>query len=246
MNYRELLEQGRRPERPTHYSALLFQPIADNPTAPGAACYSNWEFDHGHKQRFYVAGFRWFMAATGIENMQTLTSQYGAKAVEAAARTDWTKMPNSAKRWNELSPNQLRAAKNIDPMFFQKAALVMLACEAAIEDRQSSTTEPLKVPVTPGDVYAKMAIIPAVWTIEDYNKKVADEVAKVPGLATTIREVLDQPAQTLEGMANGHSVTNSTAFLLKEELKKAKIVCGPVRAKPTSDKGPIKENLDAG
>lgn len=246
MKYQELLAQKRPGVRPEGYEALLFQVVADNPTAPNAVCYSNWEFDHGHKQRFYVAGFRWFMKVTGIENMQVLTANYAKLALDEVKTTTWPEMPNSANRWSELSPNQLRAAKNIENMFFQKAALVMLVCEKAIEARLDSRTEPLKTPVKPGDVYTNMAVVPAVWTIEDFNKKVLDEVAKAPGLLSTIREVMDQPAQTIDGMASGHTVTNQTAFLLKQELTKAKINCGPVRARASLDKGPIKENLDAG
>lgn len=230
----------------------MLHPLADDPTKSGSVSYDGWEFDHGGVQRFYVGGMRWFMRQSGIEKIPTLAG-YAEEAVATIAnQTNWTTMPNSETRWDQMSPNQLRSARKMDHVFFQKAALVIVTCERALADKLAkggSTPFPIK----PEDIYSVMSIIPAVWNIDDFDKKTLQQLQeKYPEAMAYLREKSGQSASTIEHLATGHSVQHATAMAVKAAIDKnfTKVGCGRLRASPGASLGTKAaspaESIDAG
>lgn len=227
--------QDRRSERPKNAEALLLHPIADDPTPPDTESYSHWEFDHASQRRFYVGGFLWFLSRTGM-NANSLAA-FKDKAVEAVAdRTTWEEMPNSGSRWNEkIARQQFNLARNHRALFFQKAAIIIMACELAVEELLKSGRE-IKDISGPEDVYKYMSIIPACWNVDEFNEGYLNKLENV-GALDRLREVTGQRSKAVyHDLANGHTSTFETAKRLREaletELDPSSSSVGRVRARP--------------
>jgi hypothetical protein len=219
LNYAESLRQKGRPhKRPTAYEALLFEPIADAPSNAGPS-YTNWEFDHGRTPRFYVGGLLWFMRVSGIPDIQSL-AEYGSRAVEEVEKnTIWAAMPNSGENWKDCSLNQFRYARLGRAVYFQKAALVIVACEIALTE----TTNDGRIvdkSVSPDDVHHHMSIVPAVWNIDSFNPEyLTDLNHRHPNAKGALRDAAGQRStDVIDRMAEGYTVTSSTALDVKKYI----------------------------
>ena len=168
-------------------------------------------------------------------------------------KTNWRDMPASGDRWQNCSLNQFRSAKNRKPIYFQKAALVIAACEIVLAERLASSKS-LRRPTTIGDLYTNMSIIPAVWNINDFDKPFVKSLLEADaGAHDKIRDAAGQSSRTfLDHMASGSTVTAPTAHAVKSyiDLNCPTVTCGNVRAKPGVKGGTLNatdfEDLDVG
>ncbi|MFL9841726.1 hypothetical protein ABS767_12190 [Sphingomonas sp. ST-64] len=209
-------EESPERKRPEHYSVLLREPIS---LEKGQDSFDGWEFAHGARQRFYVDGMQWFARTSGIQRAQDL-DRYGPLAAETIEHgMTWHQMPMSGNNWNDCSDIQFRRARNRHPMFFQKAALVILACELALADRIRVGRVNDKT-VTALDVYSKMSIIPACWHIDDFDRAALKTLIESDEEALTkLRDAAAQTKKTfVEHMVVGHTVTLKTAKAVKKYL----------------------------
>lgn len=237
MNYlADIAEQNRTAARPENYEALLFHPIADDPTATDATCYPNWEFDHGLQRRFYVGGILWFLRSARI-NANSLAGFKDDAIVAVRERTDWSNMPNSNNNWTgQIARQQYNAARNHTPLFFQKAAIVIMSCELAAE-AMLANGRVLQDIDTPQDIYRFMSVIPACWNVNDFNKDFYNQyVAKDKAAQEKLKvaATLSQKA-VLWDLADGHTVTYETAKAVKEAIDQdfpEDVNVGEVRSKP--------------
>lgn len=215
MNYlHDIQSQGRGGGRPVNYEDLLFHPIADDPTVAGATCYKNWEFDHGTQRRFYVGGFLWFLGITGL-NPNRLADGFKQDAVTVVGKqATWSTMPNSNNHWQEpLARQQFNLARNQSAIFFQKAALIIMACELAAEKILNSGRTLSGVNV-PGDIYKYMSIVPATWNINDFNDAFyKDYISRQPAAIDALQNATAQPQPAVFGdLANGRTVSFEVAL----------------------------------
>lgn len=233
MSYAEqIADRGALTERPASYAGLLLQPL----TAPGAvagASYPDWEFDHAKSMRFYVGGYRWFMRATGMYDLSKL-SDYGDQAVKlVATKTQWAKMPETSNDWGKCSINQFRAAKNATAQHFSKAALVIAACECVLIEKIEAGAINEGTPSV-ADLYTNMSIIPAVWSIADFNAAYLSKLIQAEGgLADRIVGAADQTSKdALTQLAAGHTVTKATAEKIKGYIEaNTELGCGVATAR---------------
>lgn len=208
----------RQAKRPSDYSDLLLHPVNNDPEND-IACYNNWEFDHGAIQRFYVGGLLWFFRQTGM-NANTLSGyrKTGIKAVKE--RTNWHKMPNSKNVWTQdIARPQFNTASRGLPMLFQKAAIILMTCEVAVEDGLASGEQYDDI-ASPEDIYGIMSVVPACWNVNDFNRSFYDELKKKEtGVIDLLRDeaAQDQPA-VFEHLAKGNTVTYSTAVQVKNAI----------------------------
>ena len=200
-------------KRPRAYSDLLARPIADDP-GEASASYEDWEFDHGDAVRFYVGGIRRFMREVKTYEVQAMAAFAGEAAKVIEGQTDWRDMPLSSGKWDRVSLNQFSAAKKREPMMFAKAASVILACERMMASQKD------KVP-DPAHIYRYMKIVPACWTIGDFDE--AFLKAARSSLGNFEPELLDATGQAsgavFEDMAKGHPVTFETANAVAKFFK---------------------------
>lgn len=204
------------PRRPASYADLLSRPINNQASGP---CDPAWELTHGNKKRFRVGGLNWFRMTSGIDRAGVLAG-YGEKASEVAEyETTWLQMPASGDNWNGCSEVQFRHFRNGQPMFFQKAALILLACELALADR-IRTGRAREASLSPQDVYRHMSIIPACWHIGDFDKAANGALGNEdPQAPLRIRDAADQANKTFLGhLAAGYTVTYETASSVKKYL----------------------------
>ncbi|MET1416810.1 hypothetical protein ABVF61_31430 [Roseibium sp. HPY-6] len=235
-----IIQQQRQAVRPANYEDLLFHPIADDPTTSGASCYSNWEFDHGTQPRFYVGGVLWFMRSTSL-NANSLAG-YKEEAVQAVSdRTNWSDMPNSNNNWTgQIARQQFNAARNHKPLFFQKAAVIIMACELAAE-KMLASGRTLQDINAAEDIYRFMSIIPACWNINDFDADFYNQhIAKDKAAQETLRRASKQSQKTvIAELANGHTVTYETARAIKSSIDDDlpdNVNVGDVRARPGKQK----------
>lgn len=231
----EMAAQKRPAKRPEFYADLLLHPVATDPT-DGSGCYDDWEFDHGSMQRFYVGGMRWYFRQTGL-NANVLAGFRRDALRQVKKRTDWGSMPNSNQMWKQdIARPQFNVAARGDPLFFQKAAIILMACELALEEALEEGEE-VKDIKKPEDIYQKMSIIPACWNVNDFNIGFYEKLRKaepdVPGKLQNA--AAQESASVFEHLSNGNTVTFETAKAVKAEIDGN---CGPdfnvgnVRAKP--------------
>lgn len=214
--------------RPARYEDLLLHPIADNPLSPNAASYDNWEFDHGAKPRFHVAGLFWFSRLTGM-TMQDLKEGYSEAAREEVQNTPWISMPNSQEAWTQaIARQQFQRARGAKATRFQKAGVIILACELALEDMLNNGANlPIK---SAQEVYQNMAIVPAVWNIDDFNERYLKSLSdnQILDLAAASQ----QPKAVISALATGFTATYSTVELIKAKADTYSNKPGRVRARP--------------
>lgn len=195
--------------RPNDYADLLIRPIA---MEGGGTSYANWEQDHGSSRSFYVKGFRWFLHASQIDDFNRI-APFSAAAVELVAkRTNWTSMPESGTRWNECGSPQFKRARHRGTTYFQKAALIIVACELALEQRIKDKL-PLRTQISMQDIYQHMGVIPACWHIEEFTPDQARLLkAQYPEAELALKTECGQEARTfIDHLANGYSTTFETA-----------------------------------
>lgn len=235
MTYMEkITSQERKSERPTEYTGLLLHAVSNGWDDDGAQSYVNWEFDHGDKQRFYVGGLLWFFRETGMN--ANLLSGYRKKAIKAVAdRTNWAKMPNSNQFWKQdIARPQYNVATRGDPLYFQKAAIVIMSCEVAVEDALNEGVSCDEIEI-PEDIYKKMSIIPACWNINDFNIEFYSRLIDSNGdVKDRLVESSNQESSTvIENLAKGNTVTYNTALSIKNEIDSSTgFKVGKVRATP--------------
>ena len=224
------------PERPKDCVELLRRPISSDGKFPN---YHGWELDHGQRQRFFVDGMRWFQLNSGIHRAGILAS-YGERATEFARKhTIWPQMLNSGNHWDSCSEVQFRNARGVKPVFYQKASLVILACELAIRDRIENGL-PHTPGLVPSDVYKNMGIIPSCCHIDDFSKSVFDALEKIPNAINAIRDTAGQLERGfLKHLATGYTVTFETATAVKKFLDEnhPELGVGGVNASPTNSLG---------
>jgi hypothetical protein len=239
-DYRDKLSEfphaGARPES---YAGLLLVPITHDRPRKGDASYPYWEEDHGDKRHFYLGGFNHFMRAGAVVDVKEL-HEFAKDALEIVQDfRGWTDMPGPRDAWTEFSYNQVRHAKNGMPLYFQKAAIVMLCCELAIREslRGNRARRSLRIDHQSGaDVYRYMRIIPACWNIDDFNKTYLDGLESAhPGAKAALRDAAGQTSiRVIEELADGYTVTRETAARIKAFIDEnyPKFPVGRVRAKP--------------
>lgn len=230
---------GESPEmkRPEHYSELLREPIS---LEKGQPSFAGWEFAHGSRQRFYVDGMQWFIRTSGIQRAQEL-DRYGPLAAEELEHgITWHEMPMSGNNWNDCSDIQFRRARNVKPIFYQKAALVILACELALADRIRVGRVNDKQ-VTALDVYKNMSIIPACWHIDEFDRTALKRLTDAdPDVLNKLRDRSAQTAKTfVDHLATGHTVTLKTAKAVKRYIDEAqpKLGIGSLNARQSNGLG---------
>lgn len=220
-------ELRTRPEsRPEDYEDLLLEAIQydvdlDDTDELEAVSYDDWEFDHGSSRRFYVDGLRRFMRETGIQTVDAIAG-YGEAAVkEVAEKTDWAKMPNSNSHWTDsIATNQFRHARNGVPVFFQKAALIIVACELAAGDaiekaakankNKDSKKDDKEISLkSASEIYSFMSIRPACYNVDRFNKGYFEDLDKTQ--KRQLRKRTGQSEDALLHLAIGHTVTIKTA-----------------------------------
>lgn len=241
----EVREQNRQPARPAHYKDLLFQPVAADPLAFGALSYHDWEFDHVPHQRFRVAGLRWFMRLSGI----TTTKEIVAQKIEAVKlvkeQTNWASLPVGRGEWDYCSAPQFGHAANRKPMLFQKCALVIAACELALQKRMADDPSRFQSIDVPQHVYTHMSIIPCVWNLNDFgDEQLKILLSKYPTARTSLANAAGQEVrkQFLEAMTVGHTVSYRTASGVKNYINEHfnDVPVGEVRVVPGSFLGRLK------
>lgn len=217
MRYKEKIEkQGRPSKRPTQAEQLLLDPISADDDATES--YPDWEFDHGTQKRFYVGGFLWFLRQCRI-SPSALASYKKAASELVKHETEWDHMPNSGTSWDELARQQFNLARQGRPLLFQKAALVIAACELAARERLQKG-EPTGEIEKPEDIYKTMAIIPAVYNIGNFDSRILEEFEHRPEAKDALRENFPNYPKLIEELSSGHTVTLETAKRLKAALEK--------------------------
>lgn len=235
VSYRDTIKaQGRSSRRPKEADELLLFKIADDPEESDARSYEDWEFDHGASKRFYVGGFRWFMRNTKL-NASTLAVKYKAEVPEALRdRTDWTSMPDPKNAWSQIARIQFSAASNQKPMFFQKAAMVLMACELAVEEMLKGNIDTGEIK-KPEDIYTTMSVVPACWNINDFTEEFLEKLGKSSQGVSTLKQSTGLSSKALEQVASGYTVTWQTANKIKSTLEEQyhqDVTVGRVRSKP--------------
>ncbi len=239
--FKNLVSERHVGSVPKAYADFLVQPVADDPTKANAS-YENWEFDHASHRRFFVGGMRWFLRTTDLKAVDL--TRYTDAAVRAAAiRPQVVNMPNSDDKWNALSRNQIRAAREKEPMFFQKAVLTIIACELALADLLNSDKRSRLVASgvsDASDVYRHMAVVPAVWNIDNFST--AYDAIKRSGpdaIGQLLAAAGQRSPEVFEGLAGisgkGATVTYETARRIRDgisALPLANTFVGKVRASP--------------
>lgn len=244
--------------RPTHYTEFLLHPIADDPTK--ATWYPDWEHDHGDARRFFVGGMQWFLRRSGFKarELEPFAKAAVAEVKKLPTMENVKEMPNSGDHWNALSRNQIKAARDKEPMFIQKCILLIIACElataAALEafaqKKGADATLVLrgkaldKAGVTSATmIYSKMAVVPAVWNINDFYRTY-EELAKLgPAALSDVTSGAGQRSvRILEGLGCfdqkpkgvGRTVTYTTARKVRAAVKElySTVWVGGIRATP--------------
>ncbi len=191
--------------RPAAYEDLLDAPIADMPAADGrppVRSYSGWEFDHGPNRRFYLKGLRWFLRAARIGDVKSLTA-YAQRALATVHETGWTDFAPGDAHWDSLSYNQLRACRSQQPVFLQKAALILLACEHALADHGADALK--------AQMYKHMKVLPAVYRIDLFDRAFIREAeSAAPGFIGDLSAATGQPALFFKDLADGRPATLGT------------------------------------
>jgi hypothetical protein len=257
-DYRDKLSVFPHPsERPKSYDGLLLVPITHDQPRPSDKSYPYWEEDHADKRHFYLGGFSSFMRSGAVADVKEL-HEFAADALEVVQDLrGWTDMPGPRDAWTEFSYNQVRHAKNGMPLYFQKAAIVLLCCELSIRERLNGNKErrALKIEHKSGaDVYRYMRIIPACWNIDDFNKAYLDRLEDAhPGAKAALCDAAGQTSiRVIEELADGYTVTRETAAAIKAFIDERypKFPVGRVRARPGKRLGrkhaSDKEALDRG
>src|SRR5262245_565419 len=133
--------------------------------------YDGWEQESANKPRFYVRGVSWAKQACGTGDVSDFR-QFALPAVEAILsetkwpeqvlakvqnkkiyRTGWAEPP----AYNQL----LRACNNRKPIFFHKAAQIVVMFEQALRDPSFNRNK-----IDPLDVYQNMYIEPACFNLD--------------------------------------------------------------------------------
>jgi hypothetical protein len=222
--------------RPHRLEELLSEPI---PTyCEGAILghsYPGWEYDHCHKARFYVQGFLGFLRLQVVKDTKQLFSKYADEALDVAAReTTWIGAPGPSNVWDELSSNQFRAARNGKAMYWQKAALVILACELAVAAAMSKGRI-VRGLSYPAEVYSFLKIVPACFNVDGFNARYLDVLLDAhPGATNPIALATRQSKSILEDLTAGYTVTRRTAYAIVNHIagNYPDHPVGPVRGKP--------------
>ena len=231
------------PKRPRNLADLLSEPIVslqadEGKDAPEKAdvCYPGWEHHHGSSVRFYCRGYLSFLRLGVVEDTKDLFRRFGEKAVKAAeSETNWTNMPGPKRVWDEISNNQFRSARNAEAMYFQKAALVILACELAVADALANGKEVRGVR-SAADVYSFMKIVPACFNVDGLNEKYVERLTKDRANAVNqIAAAAKQPPSVIIDLSKARTVTRATAekivdYVLARPGDYDPI--GPVRGRP--------------
>ncbi len=236
MNYlSDIRAQNRPRQRPDNHEKLLFHPIADDPSSESAVCYEDWEFDHGRMNRFYVGGFLWFLRQ--VDEPPSNLSRFREEAISRIAdQTNWFEMPNSGKAWSEgIARQQFNVAKRREPLHFQKAAIIIMACEIAAEAALGQGREMPDINDAK-DVYTTMSIIPACWNINDFNRDLISRLEKLPDAFDKLKEATGQDSPTVfRHLAVGNTVTWETAAKTHHVISNdfdSSFKVGKVRAHP--------------
>ncbi|MBI1186190.1 MAG: hypothetical protein GC206_02490 [Alphaproteobacteria bacterium] len=257
-DYRDTLRAfPRRAERPKTYGSLLSVPITHDSPRTDDGCYPFWEEDHADKRHFYLGGFNHFMRSGAVGDVKEL-HVFSKDALELVQDLrGWTDMPGPRDAWTEFSYNQVRHAKNGMPLYFQKAAIVMLCCELAMRDRIKGKKERSRLRIEHEDeqqIYLYMSIIPACWNIDDFNRAYLDRLEDAhPGAKAQLCDAAGQTSiRVIEELADGYTVTRATAAAIKDFVDKTypRFPLGRVRARPGKRLGrrhaSDKEALDRG
>lgn len=224
--------------RPDSYDKLLAHAISDNGKGES---YSGWEQDHAGQRSFYVGGIRTFLLDSGIDDHKRLLP-YGGEAVKLVKKeTNWTDMPSSAKQWDQCGLPQFVFAREAQPTFFQKCALVIVSCELALRDRIAQNKPLRKKGMQPEDIYGYMNIIPACWSIEEFDEPAFRDLNSMyPGADNEIKAHASQRARTfLKHLSTGYTTTFATAEASRAYMadKCPKVRVGALSASPNRPLG---------
>jgi len=233
--------QGREAVRPVRLEDLLLHPICDDPTAPDAVCYTDWDRDHVGSARFFVGGILWFMRQTKV-NSSTLASYAEEAARVVESQTEWhdiVNVRNSDERWREnVARQQFDRAVNRSSQYIQKAATIIMACELCASDLIKSGNAALKDSISkPEDIYKMMTIIPACWNVNDFNQDFMAQVdsSGAPHLKTVQHAIGEDSVDVLKDLADGFTVTYPTAKGVLDAVNSelpSEYSVGLVRARP--------------
>ncbi|WCT74297.1 hypothetical protein PQ455_03450 [Sphingomonas naphthae] len=202
--------------RPKHYADLLVHPVSTNGTG---ISYHGWEQDHGQMRSFYVDGLRQFMLNAWIDDWKKISKFGKAAASIVAKETTWHMMPNSGTSWNECGEPQFRAAAYHQPTYFQKCAMVIVACELALQ-AHIEAARPMRQGIAPSDVYRIIKILPSVWCIEEFDEEALRTLkGKYPKAEGEIKTAAAQQQRTfLKHLASGYTTTLATARTTRDYI----------------------------
>jgi len=226
------------PKRPPRYEDLLLEQITHDEPLRGESSYKYWEQDHSDRRHFYVGGFSRFLRSGAVADVKELHDRFAREAIRKLESLDgWTEMPGPRDAWEEFSYNQVRHAKNGLPLYFQKAAIVILCCDLAVEAALSKKRSSLRVDhESSEDIYHYMSIIPACWNIDNFNSKYLEDLEKKhPGAKFSLRDAAGQTSTGLiEDLAAGLTVTRETAEAISLNIDRLypDHPVGRVRARP--------------
>jgi hypothetical protein len=232
INVRLSRKSGNRTRRPINADELLLAPVTSDPHMPDATCDMDWIKEH-NKQRFYVGGWPAFVNLTGMKIDEL--DRYRDAAIAAAKTEKWPMMrytsPEMIRRlesdWSSIARPQLFNCAKGRAVMFPKAALFILTCELALEDRleqarnsrskEGKTSELLATAKSGVWIYSHMAIVPAVWNINDFNKGYLESrLAKNPIFLSALRKETGQEnLDVFRDLASGSTVTYKTATMIK-------------------------------
>lgn len=254
----EQLKAGRPiADRPDHYEQLLLEPIADGEGGRVNAfgSYAGWEADHWSSKRFYVAGLSWLQNASRLNQGQI--TEFREKANSAIQHGDiWRNDSEPAVTWDrEFGKPQLHQAFAGKPISFANAAKIILACELALEEllRSGRAPERLAFVQSAGEIYRHMAIVPAVYNIDNFCEPYIKQAESTSErfYSALMEQAKLRGTAVIHDLAAGGTVTHATAKNIRDHAPEVPAYpLGRVRAKPGRHLGKgsasIHEEIDFG
>ncbi|PDT21822.1 hypothetical protein [Rhizobium hidalgonense] len=248
----EIGAQKRATVRPEDPQDLLIRPVLADPDGPGD-WKGSWLLEHGTKLRFYVGGLDWFLTTAKMTIEQL--ANYKDEAVVVAQKAGWRRpdgVPPMAQRemsifWEKLAKPQFYQAKKGESLQFSKAALVILTCELALEDRLSkqkagrlNPQQHMEEAIDGGtDVYSHMAIVPACWHVSNLTTEYLEKQnALRPSFLRDLAQEIGQEETAIKEAALGHTLSYGTVRQIADycsEVARASQPAGEIRV--TSGRG---------
>lgn len=224
------------PSRPTQVEDLLREPIVEaisaGATVPIGECYRDWDRDHGERTQFYVSGYLEFLRTRAVKDTKQLYERFADEALSAVP-TEWKRTIGKGNVWQEIAQNQFRAARNGKAIYVQKAAIVLLAAEHAVDAALKSGRNLAKFKAG-ADVYKVLRIVPACYNIDGFNENFLARLNE-----STIKSIADkakQPVALLHDLARRQTVTAATAISVLEAASSFGPI-GPARGRPGRNLG---------